>query len=459
MVSSELLKKYNVPGPRYTSYPTVPYWDTTPNEKTWIETIDKCLEENQKRDIGVSIYVHIPFCHSLCSYCGCNTKLTRDRSVIRPYTDALIAELDLYLRKLGLGKSTKVLKLTELHIGGGTPTFFSPTELDFLISELLSSVILSESAELSIEADPRTTTREHLEVLCRLGFKRLSLGVQDFDPVVQNKVNRIQSEELVQQVTETAREMGIDSISYDLIYGLPLQTEGSINRTISAVKRLRPDRIAFYANAHVPWLKVHHRRFTESDLPDGETKRALYETGRSLLEQAGYREIGMDHFSLEHDRLWHAYLDGNLHRNFMGYTPKFVAPLIGLGCSAIGDSWRAFIQNEKLLESYQSSISVGKLPILRGHLLNKEDQIVRFHILNLMTKFETDWENPDVFVPFLSSASERLRSFHEDGLAEVTAVSCRVTEAGRAFLRNICMAFDARMARKAVSSPTFSKTI
>lgn len=454
MTSPELFRKYNVPGPRYTSYPTVPYWSGTPTSEQWVESIARSLERNDPLGIGAALYVHIPFCQSLCTYCGCNTRITRNRAVAGPYVNAVLREWELYLERVGRG-----IRVGELHLGGGTPTFLEPGELERLITGLLEKGEVVPGAEFSLEADPRVTTREHLATLSRLGFRRLSLGIQDFDPRVQEIVHRTQTEEQVRSAVDSARELGYGSVNFDLIYGLPLQTPKSVEGTIESVRRLRPDRIAFYAYAHVPWIKPGQRRFTEADLPEAEAKRKLYELGRGMLEEAGYREIGMDHFALESDSLWQAASAGTLHRNFMGYTSRQVAPLFGLGVSAIGDSWDAFAQNEKLLENYEKRVSAGELPIVRGHVLDEEDRILRRHILNLMTRFRTDWSAPELRTGHLEGVEERLREFTQDGLVRASPASCEITEAGRPFLRNVCMAFDARLVRQAPATQLFSRTI
>lgn len=459
MTALALLTKYNVPGPRYTSYPTVPYWEKNPTAEEWMDTVHQALVESVAQGVGSALYVHVPFCESLCTYCGCNTRITRNRSVGSPYVETVLAEWALYRQALAQRGFTQAIPVTELHLGGGTPTFLTPDELRRLVSGILEHAQILPGAEFSVEADPRVTTREHLAALAELGVKRLSLGIQDFDPKVQEVVNREQSEEQVREVTETARALGYTSINYDLIYGLPFQTRQSVESTIAAVRRLRPDRIAFYAYAHVPWIKPSQRRFTEADLPAGDEKRALYELGRTMLEGVGYREVGMDHFALSTDSLWTASRDGHLHRNFMGYTSRQVSPLIGLGVSAIGDSWRAFAQNEKLLETYQKRVQAGEIPILRGHLLDTEDLALRRHVLNLMTRLETSWASHELQTPFLADIQERLREFERDELLEFTAQGCRVHDSGRPFLRNICMAFDARLARKAPGTRLFSQTI
>jgi oxygen-independent coproporphyrinogen III oxidase len=456
LTPSDLLKKYDVPGPRYTSYPTILYWDNSPTLDNWISNLSEALKETEEQKKGAAIYIHVPFCRSLCTYCGCNTRITQNKRLSEPYVDVVLKEWDLYLNLLG---AKEPIPLTELHIGGGTPTFLSADELERLVTGILKDVNQTSNAEFSIEADPRTTEKEQLRRLSGLGFKRLSLGIQDFDPKVQDIVNRIQTEEQVRIATEEARSTGFTSINYDLIYGLPFQTIESIEKTIEAVMRLRPDRIAFYAYAHVPWVKPGQRRFTEMDLPSADAKRALYERGRVLLESAGYYEIGMDHFALRNDSLWDASIKGTLHRSFMGYTSRHVAPLIGLGVSSIGDSWNTFVQNEKTLEAYTARVERGELPIFRGHLLTDEDLILRKHIMNLMTNFVTSWDTADLYVPYIDRAVNKLNEPKEDGLIELNQNNCKVTERGRPFLRNICMAFDARLDRKAPSTTLFSRTI
>ncbi|MEO7775850.1 MAG: oxygen-independent coproporphyrinogen III oxidase [Steroidobacteraceae bacterium] len=453
-VNIKLLRKYNVPGPRYTSYPTVPYWDTTPNETQWIGRVANAVNTEDDKS-GASLYVHIPFCRALCTFCGCNMRVTRNRGLISPYVDAVLKEYSLYLERLGRDQLT----FGEIHLGGGTPTYLNAAELDSMMKSLLARATVLPGASLSLEVDPRVTNRAQLEVLGSHGFNRISLGVQDFDPKVQDIVNRVQSEQQVCEVVETSRALGFTSVNFDLIYGLPLQTLDSIKATMEAVVRLRPDRIAFYSYAHVPWIKPSQRRFTELDLPEGNAKRALYELGREMLEAAGYSEIGMDHFALTSDQLFRAATTGALHRNFMGYTPAFTRPLLGLGVSAISDSGDAFIQNEKNLQQYEERVMKGELPIQRGHLLSEEDVVIRSHILNLMTRFETHWNASDGYTPFLDGVIDRLRELNADHLVETAAHQVRVTDIGRAFLRNVCMAFDARLIRKTPATQLFSQTV
>ncbi len=453
MTTRSLFAKYNVPGPRYTSYPTVPYWEAGPTADEWIESLRRRIEAPTFS--GAAIYVHIPFCERLCTYCGCNTRIARNRSGVEPYIQAVLAEWGHYRARLG-----SQLPVSDFHLGGGTPTYLTPDELARLLDGLLASVVPVRDAEFSLEADPRVTSELHLSTLAARGFRRVSLGVQDFDPKVQETVNRVQAAEQVEAVTTAARRLGYTSVNFDLIYGLPFQTLASVRDTITTVARLRPDRIAFYAYAHVPWIKAGQRRFTEDDLPTGDSKRALYETGRELLEAAGYREIGMDHFALESDALWKAATGGELHRNFMGYLPRRVDPLIGLGVSAIGDSWTAFAQNEKQLETYVERVSRGELPLLRGHVLTDEDRALRARVLELMTRFGTSWDlSADAARDHLATIPDRLGEMARDGLVVVDQNRCQVTEAGRPFLRNVCMAFDARLGRKSPSTQLFSRTL
>lgn len=448
-----LINKYNVTGPRYTSYPTVPYWEKSPTVEEWKEEMKSSFEETNEKD-GISIYIHLPFCESLCTYCGCNTRITKNHSVESTYIAALLKEWKMYLN---LFEETPRVK--EIHLGGGTPTFFSPEHLKQLIEGITSSSVVCRNAEFSFEAHPNNTTYEHLKVLYELGFRRLSLGIQDFDEKVQEIVNRIQPYKNVERVTIHAREIGYTSINFDLIYGLPLQKKSSVVNTIKKVNQLRPDRIAFYSYAHVPWIKPGQRKFTEEDLPKDEEKRALYETGRKMLEANNYIEIGMDHFALNSDSLFKAVKSKSLHRNFMGYTHSYTQLMIGLGVSSISDTWYAYAQNVKKVEEYYQLIHKKTLPIFRGHILNKEDLILRRHILNIMCRFETSWEKESEQTQAVYDALERLKEMEQDGLVIISPFHLQVTEAGKAFIRNICMAFDARLWRNIPQTQIFSKVI
>jgi len=449
-----LIDKYNVAAPRYTSYPTVPYWENDRfNEEEWQKTVKMSFAESNKTE-GISIYIHLPYCESLCTYCGCNTRITKNHGVEQPYIQAILKEWEMYLAIMG-----EKPVISELHLGGGTPTFFSPENLATLIKGITAKATIHSSAEFSFEAHPANTTAVHLDTLYKLGFRRLSLGIQDFDPKVQAIINRHQSYEQVAEVTLEARRLGYTSINYDLIYGLPLQTLGGLIDTMNLVANLMPDRIAFYSYAHVPWIKPGQRLFTENDLPDVEEKNELYEVGRSLLKHYGYLEIGMDHFALPTDSLTLAEASGNLHRNFMGYTNQHTQLLIGLGVSAISDSWYAFAQNVKTVEGYISTVNNNVIPVVKGHLLNDEDLVLRRHILNLMCKGATNWKGNPPYCDALFEGFERLKPMLEDGLVWLTPSEIKVTPAGKRFLRNICMALDARLWEKKPESQLFSMAV
>ncbi|MDH3389217.1 MAG: oxygen-independent coproporphyrinogen III oxidase, partial [Gammaproteobacteria bacterium] len=426
-MQANLIQKYNIPGPRYTSYPTVPYWDhDSIDVGKWQQTVDRAFGESNA-DEGISLYLHLPFCESLCTFCGCHKRITKRHDVETPYIDALLNEWNSYRQ---LFAATP--RIRELHLGGGTPTFFSPGNLQRLIDGIMQHAELAEGYELGFEGHPNNTTREHLNTLSELGFRRCSFGVQDYDPVVQKAINRIQPFERVREATEWAREAGYTSISHDLVFGLPHQTLDNVIDTIEKTSQLLPDRLAFYSYAHVPWIKgTGQRGFSEDDLPRDEAKRALYEAGKKLFADLGYTEIGMDHFALESDSLYQSVQNGTLHRNFMGYTANRTRLMIGLGMSAIGDSWYAFAQNEKTVPEYQARANAGELPIFRGHLLTDEDRLIRQHILNIMCRFETSWEAEDRRFPELGECLRKLEEMETDGLLRLEPERLVVPEPSR----------------------------
>ncbi|MCY1520205.1 Oxygen-independent coproporphyrinogen III oxidase [compost metagenome] len=391
----------------------------------------------------------MPFCESLCTYCGCNTRITKNHAVELPYIQAVIKEWDLYVALLG-----ERPKIKELHLGGGTPTFFSPENLQLLLKHILRDVELATDSEFSFEAHPANTTIAHLQSLYELGFKRLSLGIQDFDPKVQFMINRFQTPAQVLAVVEKAREIGYTSINFDLIYGLPAQTLVGLAETMTEVITMKPDRIAFYSYAHVPWLKPGQRHYSDKDLPKGEEKFALYELGRDLLLDAGFKDIGMDHFALAGDALYQASLNKQLHRNFMGYTHQHTQLLIGLGVSSISDCWTAFAQNPKTVEAYLNKVNTGTLAVEKGHLLNDLDLKIRKHILEVMCQGITHFEDG------ISEAHhKRLSSLISDGIVEVDDNQVIVTHLGQSFLRNVCMAFDERFWAQQPTQQVFSETV
>ncbi|MBO6881307.1 oxygen-independent coproporphyrinogen III oxidase [Winogradskyella sp.] len=450
-----LVNKYNVAGPRYTSYPTVPYWDMDSfSLHQWKDSLKRSFDESNTAE-GLSLYIHLPFCERLCTFCGCHKRITKRHDVESPYIKAVLNEWELYLNLLG---AKPVIK--ELHLGGGTPTFFSPENLRFLISELLKTATLAEAYEFSFEGHPNNTTVEHLHVLYDLGFRRVSFGVQDYNLKVQKAINRIQPFENVKRVTDLARKIGYTSVGHDIIFGLPFQTETDVIETISKTETLMPDRIAFYSYAHVPWIKGNGQRgFKDEDLPSGESKRQQYETGKLLLEKIGYTEIGMDHFALKSDSLYKAMETETLHRNFMGYTASKTQAMIGLGVSSISDSWYGFAQNVKSVEEYYHLVSQGIIPVYRGHILNVEDLKIRKHILNLMCNFNTSWQNAEMDFEELPDVLIKLKEFEQDNLLEFLNKEITVTEKGKPFIRNICMAFDLLLQRKKPETQLFSMTI
>ncbi|MDQ1095740.1 MULTISPECIES: oxygen-independent coproporphyrinogen III oxidase [Chryseobacterium] len=451
---NSLIDKYNIPGPRYTSYPTVPYWDESSfSPQQWEETVIRSFRESNAEE-GISIYIHLPFCEALCTFCACHKRITKQHSVEIPYLESVLKEWKLYLNLFN-----EKPKLKELHLGGGTPTFFSPKNLKTLLEGIFAGVDIVDHPEFSFEGHPNNTTRDHLQTLYDLGFRRVSFGVQDYDLKVQKAINRIQPFENVKQVTEWAREIGYTGISHDLVFGLPHQHWDAMEYTIRKTMELKPDRLAFYSYAHVPWVKgVGQRGFDENDLPSGEEKRRLYEDGKRLLQELGYIEVGMDHFALEHDDLYQSLIHKNLHRNFMGYTSSKTQLMVGLGMSAISDSWYAFAQNVKTVEEYQAMVEQGKIPVVKGHILNEEDLVIRRHILNLMCQLETSWDLQNAF-PELSNALDMLKEMERDELVELHDHQIKITEKGRAFTRNVAMVFDLRMMRNKPETRIFSMTI
>jgi oxygen-independent coproporphyrinogen-3 oxidase len=447
----ELIQKYNIPVPRYTSYPTVPYWQTAkPSTQDWIKRVQNSFQIQPE----ISLYIHLPFCENLCTYCGCNKRITKNHKVESPYIDALLAEWQMYLQILPSKPTIK-----EIHLGGGTPTFFQPNNLKHLLSTILESSEVSSNFDFSLEVHPNSTSIAHLQTLHDLGFKRVSIGIQDFDPKILNIINRHQTHEQIINVTQAARDIGYQSINYDLIFGLPLQTKAHISDNMAKLEVLRPDRIAFYSYAHVPWKSKSQRAYSEKDLPSNENKRSMYELGRQILEKNGYEEIGMDHFALPSDDLSKALNNKSLHRNFMGYTPYHTELMIGLGCSSISDSFSAFVQNEKKVEDYQNRVGAGELPFYRGHLLTNEDQVLRRHITNIMCNLETNWEKSSYQHSSLFEGLKRMQPLINDGLLKMDSHQLKVTELGRPFVRNIAMCLDARLWRRKPASELFSMSI
>lgn len=445
----DLFAKYDVPAPRYTSYPTVPFWTESPTTDQWIDHLNMAFANEAAT---WSLYFHLPFCESLCTFCACNTVITRDHGREDPYVNLLSTEWNLYLERV---PALTERALRGVHLGGGTPTFFAKENLERILKPILSRTKIDRDRfEASVEVHPGHTTREQLEMLYGLGFTRISLGVQDFDPEVQRLVNRHQPYEVTKSITDISRELGYTSVNYDLIYGLPRQHPDRFSSTVQKTIELRPDRIALYSFARVPWIKPAQRSYKDEDLPVGGEKRALYELAREMLDGAGYVEIGMDHFALPHDGMAAAQRKGTLHRNFQGYTETRTTVLLGLGVSAISETPTCFHQNEKAFPVYERRVRDGEIPTLRGHLLTAEDQQLREQILQFMTRFTvrlTDHQAED--------ARSFLRPMIDDGLVAISSDTLELTEKGTPFLRNACMFFDRRLRSQEQRPQVFSQAL
>ena len=438
---NELIDKYNRPGPRYTSYPPVPFWNKTPQMEEWFNHIQRNAFQ------GIDLYVHIPFCEKLCWYCGCNRTITKDHSIEKHFINLLLKEWEIYQKAFG------AIQVNSLHFGGGTPTFLSPANLKYLIESLTN--LTSAQFVGSIEVDPRTCTEAHLEVLRDHNFSRISLGIQDFDPKVQNAINRIQPVNLVEFLVKQIRDYKFESINFDLIYGLPHQRPSSITETINIVNALSPDLIAFYGFAHLPHKIANQKLISKNSLPTAAQRQELYQLGKKLFTMAGFEDIGMDHFAKPDNYLYKAKLNKQLHRNFMGYTDKKSNVLIGLGPSSISDSGLSFIQNHKELKDYEKSVLAGNLPISTGHTQTTIDLVTQKLILAIMCEDQTVL-SPNL--PYMNEIQEELKGFAEDGLINLENNKIELTDLGKIFMRNIAMSFDYHL-RDQIMSTRFSQTV
>lgn len=444
---TELIAKYDVQAPRYTSYPTVPHWNLSPNESQWLEALNNGLSSPRS---SWSMYIHIPFCETLCTFCGCNTSITKNKGLGTDYVGYLHKEWSLYKERISEFKHRKI---ENLHLGGGTPTFLSADDLKRLLEPIMNDLTLGEHFEGSIEVDPRRTSEDQLRTLRSLGFNRISLGVQDLDANVQRLINRHQTYEQTHKITALAKSLGYVSVNWDLIYGLPQQTLQSIEKSVDMTLTDRPDRIALYSFALVPWIKPQQRLFTDEDLPSGQAKRDLYELARRKLIDGGYQEVGMDHFALETDALHKAQKEKKLHRNFMGYTDQRSEVMLGLGVSSISESPSCFHQNEKVLAQYQKKLNENQIPSLRGHMLSPEQMQTRTQILELMTTWSTGFLNPAQE----ARATPILKEMETEGLLTLSNQRVHVSDLGKAFLRNICMVFDPHIPPESISTNTNGK--
>jgi oxygen-independent coproporphyrinogen-3 oxidase len=475
VVPPALLQRYNLSGPRYTSYPTVPVWQEANTEGFEAEPqLRHRLQAAFTLPVPLALYIHLPFCAQRCLFCGCNVVITQQTSHAETYLGYLFKEIELVAALHG-GTPQPV---TQLHLGGGTPTYLSPQQLQRLVQKLKQHFTLEHQAELSVEVDPRVTTREHLEALAAEGFNRISLGLQDFNPATQQAIARIQSVQQTTQQVQWARELGFAGVNIDLIYGLPHQTLETFAHTVQQTLALRPDRLALYNYAHVPWMAPWQRQLEEGDntLPSGELKYQLFCQSVQALLQAGYVYIGMDHFALPEDELSHAWEEGTLHRNFMGYTTRSgQAQLVGLGLSAISGWQGHYSQNIKKLKPYYAALDAGELPVWRGLVLSDDDQQRRWVVQRIMCQQRVvfaEWalafEALPAFEKAFAPELQALEPLVADGLlvweqaAEgQPATGFVLTPLGRIFSRNVAMVFDAHLAKEppTTEATQFSKTL
>ncbi len=453
-VTPEMIQRYNRPGPRYTSYPTVPVW----KEGEFADDYAASLHKEGQNEQPLSLYVHIPFCQQLCTFCGCNKYITNNQNIVEKYLTALEQEIAGVAERLGQRK-----ELAQIHFGGGTPTFLNPEQLSRVVEMIVSRFDALEDCEWAFEANPRVTTTKQLEVLYELGFRRVSFGVQDLDPAIQRAINRNQTAEQSWETLETARSLGYKSINLDLVYGLPLQTQHGFRKTLEEVNKMRPDRLAVYSFAYLPGMfKTHERAIKEKDLPTPEEKINIYLEAINFFAEAGYVMIGMDHYALPEDELAQALKNRTLHRNFMGYTTLHNMAQIGVGVSAISDFGDSYWQNPKELDQYMEETVNNKLIPRRGLLLEKEDQLRRKVIETLMCHGEITIQDFEFlyeldFRQHFAEAWTQLEKFEEEGLVKLSPAKIELTPLGMLFTRNLAMPFDRHL--KAGGTPKFSNTV
>jgi oxygen-independent coproporphyrinogen-3 oxidase len=458
VITPELLARFDVPGPRYTSYPTADRFVEAFGEADYVQALQQRQSGTLGKQPPLSLYVHIPFCESLCYYCACNKIITKHKERAAEYLRYLRKEVELHTRHLGRGQA-----VSQLHLGGGTPTFMSDEELRQLMDLLREHFKFVPGGEYSVEVDPRTVDEQRLAVLAELGFNRLSFGVQDFDPAVQKAVHRIQPADQVFALVEASRRLGFESVNVDLIYGLPLQTPESFDRTLAQVNRLRPDRIALYAYAHLPERFKPQRRIHAEDLPAGAAKVAMLSRSLDALTDAGYIYIGMDHFALPDDALAVAKRQGRLHRNFQGYSTQADCDLIALGVSSIGRIGSTYSQNAKTMEEYGDLLDQGHLPVVRGLALTRDDLIRRSVIMALMCQGHVQYESINLawlvdFKTLFAQELIQLEAMQAQGLVQLSESGIQVTAMGWFFVRGVAMVFD-RYVQADRNRSRFSKII
>jgi oxygen-independent coproporphyrinogen-3 oxidase len=454
-VSEEFLARYNRPGPRYTSYPTAPVW----NDSFGPADLEKVHEEADRAKSPVSLYMHIPFCESLCLFCACNVIIQKDKRVAPPYLEILKREMTRISQNV-----SRERPVIQFHWGGGTPTYLTPAQIEDLFGFTREHFTFAPDAEIGIEVDPRVTSREHLGTLRKLGFNRLSMGIQDFQPEVQKAIHRIQPFELTGGLIQTARELGFESVNVDLIYGLPYQTAETFTRTVDQILELTPDRVALFSYAHVPWLKKQQGSFA-GHLPEGMQKFEIFRTGLLKFLEAGYLYIGMDHFAKPGDELAISQQNRTLHRNFQGYTTKAGADLYGMGITAISGIQNAYAQNQRDIPSWEKAVSERGIATMRGYHLSEDDRLRRAVISRLLChtivlKNEISHEFNVDFESYFAEELRRLQPFRDDGLVILDANEIRTTWLGRIFIRNLAMIFDPYLEKQHLNAkPLFSKTL
>jgi len=454
-VSEEFLARYNRPGPRYTSYPTAPVW----NDSFGPTDLEKVHEQANHAKSSVSLYMHIPFCESLCLFCACNVIIQKDKRVSPPYLEILKREVEHVSRSVSSARP-----VVQFHWGGGTPTYLTPPQIEDLFGFTREHFTFAPDAEIGIEVDPRVTSREHLETLRKLGFNRLSMGIQDFHPLVQKTINRVQPFELTSALIQSARDLGFESVNVDLIYGLPYQTAETFAYTVDQILELTPDRVALFSYAHVPWLKKQQNSF-EGHLPEGLQKFEIFRTGLLKFLEAGYLYIGMDHFAKPGDELAVSQKNRTLHRNFQGYTTKAGADLYGMGITAISGIQNAYAQNQRDIPSWEKAVNERGIATMRGYHLSEDDRLRRAVINRLLChtivlKNEISQEFAIDFDHYFADELTRLGPFREDGLVILDPTEIRATQLGRIFIRNLAMIFDPYLEKQHLNAkPLFSKTL